>query len=150
MGQNNQEYRLGYWATRLSVRSFACTAHFTHSLARRKVNDWMAIYSKCFSYSGPLCSVISTRILVVGGIGLISFPRIITPIPLLTRSVRSSTPTLGVSWNSPSTTTTSRLSDKSRRFTHLASTSVSHVQRLETRDWRLRYSLKVFHHTINE
>ena len=27
MGQNNQEYRLKYWATHSSVRSFACTAH---------------------------------------------------------------------------------------------------------------------------
>ena len=27
VGQNNQEYRLKYWATRSSVRSFARTAH---------------------------------------------------------------------------------------------------------------------------
>ena len=31
MGQNNQEHRLKYWATRSSVRSFARTAHsFTY------------------------------------------------------------------------------------------------------------------------
>ena len=56
VGQNIREYRL-YWATRSSVRSFARTAHslagpallallrslahFTHSLARGKVNDLM-------------------------------------------------------------------------------------------------------------
>ena len=39
MGQNSQEYRLKYWATRSSVPSFA------HSLTRGTVNDWMAIYS---------------------------------------------------------------------------------------------------------
>ena len=53
MGQNNQEYRLKYWATHSSVRSHrslahllrtACFAralrctHFAHSLARWKVN----------------------------------------------------------------------------------------------------------------
>ena len=43
MGQNNQEYRLNYWATRSSVRSFA------HSLACGTVNDWMAILSVFFS-----------------------------------------------------------------------------------------------------
>ena len=37
-GQNNQKYRLKYWATRLSVCLFACTAHSfartAHSFAR--------------------------------------------------------------------------------------------------------------------
>ena len=33
VGQNDQEYRLEYWATRSSVRSFARTAHlFARSL----------------------------------------------------------------------------------------------------------------------
>ena len=27
VGQNNQEYRVRYWATRSSIRSFACTAY---------------------------------------------------------------------------------------------------------------------------
>ena len=34
MVENCQEYRLRYWATRSSVRSFARTAHFAPSLAR--------------------------------------------------------------------------------------------------------------------
>ena len=49
MVENSQEYRLKYWATRSSVRSFARTAHFAHSLARGTVNDWMAILSELFS-----------------------------------------------------------------------------------------------------
>ena len=72
VGQINQEYRLKYWATRSSVRlfartahSFACCgllsslapsaalAHFAHSLAHGKVDDWMAIYSVFFFISGP-------------------------------------------------------------------------------------------------
>ena len=61
MVENSQEYRLKYWATRSFVRSFARTAHsfacsgllaslahFAHSLARGKVNDWMAILSVFF------------------------------------------------------------------------------------------------------
>ena len=74
MGQNNQELRLKYWATRSSNRLFARTthllsystllallacsialtrslAHFAHSLARGKVNDYMAIYSVFFLFS---------------------------------------------------------------------------------------------------
>ena len=35
---NKRESRRKFWATRLSVRSFARTAHFAHSLARGKVN----------------------------------------------------------------------------------------------------------------
>ena len=50
VGQNNQKYRLKYWATCLSVCSFACSlGHFAHSRARGTVNDWMAIYSVFFS-----------------------------------------------------------------------------------------------------
>ena len=68
MVDNSQEYRLKYWATRLSVRShcslvrllrtarfaralhlFAHFAHFAHSLARGTVNDWMDILSLFFS-----------------------------------------------------------------------------------------------------
>ena len=62
MGQINQDYRLKYWATRSSVRSFARTAHsfacsallallahFAYSLACGKVNDLMAIFSVFFS-----------------------------------------------------------------------------------------------------
>ena len=44
VGQNNQESKLRNWATRSSVLLFACTAHFAHSLACKKVNDWIAIY----------------------------------------------------------------------------------------------------------
>ena len=36
--QNSHESRRKYWATRLSVRLFARTAYFAHSLARGKVN----------------------------------------------------------------------------------------------------------------
>merc|ERR1712081_71167 len=69
---NKQEWRRKYWATRSSLRSFACTAHsfacygllaslvpsaaltrslahFAHSLARGTANDWMAILSVFFS-----------------------------------------------------------------------------------------------------
>ena len=46
VGQNNQEYRLEYWATRLSVRSFARTT-------REKVFDRMAIYSVFSSILSP-------------------------------------------------------------------------------------------------
>ena len=73
MVENSQEYRLKYWATRSSVRSFARTAHsfacsgllaslhpplrslvcslahFAHSLARGTEDDWMAILSVFFS-----------------------------------------------------------------------------------------------------
>ena len=72
MGQNNQDSRLQYWATRSSAPSFARTtrllalhsslrsqallhslicsiAHFAHSLACGTVNDWIAIYSVFFS-----------------------------------------------------------------------------------------------------
>ena len=42
-GQNSQEYRLKYWATCSSVRSFA------HSLAHGTVNDLMAFFSVFFS-----------------------------------------------------------------------------------------------------
>ena len=49
VGQINKKYRLKYWATRSSVRSFARTAHFAHSLARGKVNYQMAILSVFFS-----------------------------------------------------------------------------------------------------
>ena len=61
----SQEYRLKYWATRSSVRSFARTAHsvacsgllaslapsaaLTCSLARGTVKVWMAISSVFFS-----------------------------------------------------------------------------------------------------
>ena len=53
MGQNNQEYRLEHWATCLSVRSFARTAHsfacsaaalirsLAHSLTPSLVGKWM-------------------------------------------------------------------------------------------------------------
>ena len=67
MVDNSQEYRLKYWATRSSVRSFARSVHSfacsallaslarslvrsLNSLARGKVNDWMAIYSVFFSF----------------------------------------------------------------------------------------------------
>ena len=76
MVENSQEYRLKYWATRSSVRSFArslapltcslapdcslrsrpplrsliCSlAHFAHFLACGTVNGWMAILSVFFS-----------------------------------------------------------------------------------------------------
>ena len=50
MVQNNQEYRLQYWATRSSIRSFARTAYsFACSLARGKVDDYMTISSMFFS-----------------------------------------------------------------------------------------------------
>ena len=42
VGQNSQEYRLKYWATRSSVRSLT---YFAHSPARGTVSDWMAILS---------------------------------------------------------------------------------------------------------
>ena len=49
MGQNNQEYRLEYWATRSSICSHRSLvhslAHFTHSLAHGTVNYKMAIHS---------------------------------------------------------------------------------------------------------
>ena len=71
MGQNNQDSRLQYWATRLSAPSFARTtrllalhsllrshallhslicslAHFAHSLTCGTVNDWIAIYPVFF------------------------------------------------------------------------------------------------------
>ena len=44
VGQNNQEYRLEYWATRSSANSFA------HSLARGTVNGYLFCF---FFYSGP-------------------------------------------------------------------------------------------------
>ena len=37
VGQINQEYRLKYWATRLSTRLFTSTAHSFASLARSAV-----------------------------------------------------------------------------------------------------------------
>ena len=40
----NQDLSTGPLAS-LSIRSFARTAHFAHSLARGSVNDWMAILS---------------------------------------------------------------------------------------------------------
>ena len=47
VGQNNQEYRLKYWATRSSIRSFARTAHSWDS-------EWLDSYLICvFLYSGP-------------------------------------------------------------------------------------------------
>ena len=72
MVDNSQEYRLKYWATRSSIRSFTRTAHsfacfgllrsrpplhslvcslahFAHSLARGTVNDWLAVLSVFFS-----------------------------------------------------------------------------------------------------
>jgi len=49
VGQNNQEARQKYCATYSFIHSFTCTAHFDHSLARRKVNDYTAIYSVLFS-----------------------------------------------------------------------------------------------------
>ena len=69
VSQNNQEYRLKNWATRLSVRLFAHTSHsfacsvllvsllcsvaltrsLAHYLVRGTVNDQMAIYSVFFS-----------------------------------------------------------------------------------------------------
>ena len=51
LGQNDQESRSKYWATRLFVRScarsalLASLAHFAHSQAHGTVNDSMAIYS---------------------------------------------------------------------------------------------------------
>ena len=49
MGQNNQEYRFEYWATRSSDHSFPRSlAHFTHSLACGTVIDLMANYSVFF------------------------------------------------------------------------------------------------------
>ena len=72
VGQNNQECRLEYWATHSYIRSFirighsfACStllaslarsavlAHFAHSEANVKVNDWMAIYSEFFFLFWP-------------------------------------------------------------------------------------------------
>ena len=65
MGQNNQKSRCKYWATRSSVRSFACStlrlhaplcslicslAHFAHSRALRKVNKEMAIFLSFFYF----------------------------------------------------------------------------------------------------
>ena len=68
MVENRKEHRCKYWATCLSVRSFARTTHsFAYSrllaslapsaaLARGTVNDWMAIYSVFFFFSsGPWC-----------------------------------------------------------------------------------------------
>ena len=79
MGQNNQKYRLQYWATRSSVRLFTRSlallshslappyllrllrslvrslTHFAHSLARGTVNYSMANYSVFFFYSDPQC-----------------------------------------------------------------------------------------------
>ena len=69
VGQNSQEYRQKYWATRSSIHLFARTAHsltcsaplallrslacllahFAHSFARGTVNDWMGIHSVFFS-----------------------------------------------------------------------------------------------------
>ena len=77
VGQNNQEYRLQYWATRSSVRLFARTAHLfacsallaslvcsaalsrslahlAHSLARGTVIDKMTIYSVFFFLFWPI------------------------------------------------------------------------------------------------
>ena len=68
MVHNNQEPRCNYWATRLSVRSFARTAHsftcsaliaalvrllahFAHSLSCGKVNDRMG-YQAVLNHSG--------------------------------------------------------------------------------------------------
>ena len=64
VGQNNQEYRQKYRASRSSVPSLRTTrfaralrcahslarsrAHFTPSRAWGKVNDWMAVYSVFF------------------------------------------------------------------------------------------------------
>ena len=49
MGQKSQESGRKYWAARLSIRSFARTAHFAHFLARGTENDCMAILSVFFS-----------------------------------------------------------------------------------------------------
>ena len=69
--EKRKEHRCKYWATRSSVRLFARTAHslacsgllaslrslicslahFAHSLARGKVNDWMALLSVFFLFS---------------------------------------------------------------------------------------------------
>ena len=82
VGQNSQEYRLKYWATRSSLRSFARTAHsfacstlltsltrsaaLTRSLARlltsltpSLVGHWLVrwLFILCFFFhSGPQCS----------------------------------------------------------------------------------------------
>ena len=82
VGQNKQEYRLEYWATRSFVCSFARTAHsfacsgllaslvpsvvLTRSLARSFCSlsrswdsEWLDGYLFCvLFYSGPQCSVI--------------------------------------------------------------------------------------------
>ena len=81
MVQINQKLRCTYWATRSSVRSFtrtahssACSAllaslapsaalthslaHFVHSLARGKVNDWMFHNDLVLSHSAALASVL--------------------------------------------------------------------------------------------
>ena len=53
MVQNSQEYRLKYWVTCSSIRSFACTAHtFTSPqfLAHGKVNDF---FVNVFFHFGP-------------------------------------------------------------------------------------------------
>ena len=71
VGQNDPEYRLKYWATCSSIRSFARTAHlfprsallaslarstpFTRSLARGAVNDWMAFF---FLYFFPFWTIV--------------------------------------------------------------------------------------------
>ena len=75
MVQNNQEYRLKYWVTRLSVRSFACSALLTslallarstalirslarsfRSLSRMWGSELLDSYLFCvFLYSGPQC-----------------------------------------------------------------------------------------------
>ena len=56
VGQNNQEYRLKYWATRSSVRSFARTAHsfacslttLTPSLMGKWIIGWL--FCLCFFF----------------------------------------------------------------------------------------------------
>ena len=51
MVQNSQESRRKYWATRSSVRSFAHTAHFAHSLARGKVYNLMSQFYLVLTHS---------------------------------------------------------------------------------------------------
>ena len=45
VGQNNEKYRLEYWATRSSVRSFARTAHSRESEFLMSQNDLVLSHS---------------------------------------------------------------------------------------------------------
>ena len=57
-GPDQPKTQTKYWATRSSIRSLA---HFAHSLARGKVNDWIAIYSVFFLFWPIVYSLFMTR-----------------------------------------------------------------------------------------